>query len=477
MGFGKKKVLAESAEVSAGQAAAGVQENRITVGERLAYGCGDTACNIVFGMISTLLTLFYTDYAGISVATVGMVMLISRIFDGTSDVIMGFIVNKTKSKWGKARPWILWMSVPYCISAVMLFTVPQTSESLQFWYIFITYNLTTTVLYTAINVPYGTLSTMMTRSSRERDLLSVFRMSMAPVGRIISVTLTMPVVKLFGDTKEAWFKAMMMWSSIAFVMLIICFVRCKERVQIEAAEKSNVPVGKNIKALLGNKYFWAVLVLWTVTCVHGTLVGTDLPYYCKYLFGNDSWMYSALYLAEAGTLVIGAMLCPLLLNRFSKRDLALWGCILAVGAHATLILNPRSFTLALVSSIVRALGEAPLTAIVFGMMGDVIEYGQWKTHIRQEALIFGGGSLGFKIGTGITSAIITKLMDASGYMSYAGGSVAQPHEALMMIQNIYLYGPLIIWAVAVVVLLLYNLDKQYPAIMDELKAREARGEM
>ncbi|MGN1007495.1 MAG: MFS transporter [Butyricicoccus sp.] len=476
MSIGKKKALADGAELES-TAAAQAADGRLKVGERLAYGCGDTACNIVFGMISTLLTLFYTDYAGISVATVGMVMLISRVFDGSSDVIMGFIVNKTKSRWGKARPWILWMSVPYCVSAVMLFTVPQTSESLQFWYIFITYNLTTTVLYTAINVPYGTMSTMMTRSSRERDLLSVFRMSMAPVGRIISVTLTMPVVKLFGDTKEAWFKAMMMWSAIAFIMLIICFVRCKERVQIEAAAKSDVPAGKNIKALLTNKYFWAVLILWTVTCVHGTLVGTDLPYYCKYLFGNDSWMYSTLYLAEAGTLVIGAMLCPLLLNRFSKRDLALWGCVIAVAAHAVLIVNPRSFTLALVSSIVRALGEAPLTAIVFGMMGDVIEYGQWKTHIRQEALIFGGGSLGFKIGTGITSAVITKLMDASGYMSYAGGSVTQPREALLMIQNIYLYGPLIIWAIAVVVLVLYKLDKQYPSIMAELQAREARGEM
>ena len=459
--------------------AVAVTEERLSVGERLAYGCGDTACNIVFGMISTLLTLFYTDYAGIPVATVGLVMLISRVFDGTSDVIMGFIVNRTKSRWGKARPWILWMSVPYCVAAVSLFTVPQTSGSLQFWYIFITYNLTTTVLYTAINVPYGTLSTMMVRSSRERDLLSVFRMSMAPVGRIISVTFTMPVVKFFGDTKEAWYKAMLMWSAIAFVMLIICFVRCKERVQVEASSSgdSSVGIGKNLKALVVNRYFWAALILWTVTCVHGTLVGTDLPYYCKYLLGNDSWMYSVLYLAEAGTLVVGAMLCPMLLTKFSKRDLSLWGCALAIVAHATLILNPRSFTLALVSSIVRALGEAPLTAIVFGMMGDVIEYGQWKTHIRQEALIFGGGSLGFKIGTGITSAVITKLMDASGYMSYAGGSVAQPRSALAMIQNIYLYGPLLIWAIALVVLILYKLDKLYPTIMQELKEREARGEM
>ncbi|MBR3866406.1 MAG: MFS transporter [Butyricicoccus sp.] len=451
--------------------------NRITAGTRVAYGCGDTACNIVFGMISTLLTLFYTDYAGVSVATVGLVMLISRVFDGTSDVIMGFLVNRTNSKWGKARPWIIWMAVPYCIAAVSLFTVPQTSDTLQFWYIFVTYNLCTTVFYTAINVPYGTLSTMMTRESKERDLLSVFRMAMAPVGRIISVTFTMPVVKLFGNDQAAWVKAMMMWSAIALVMLIICFARCKETVAFEAAKTVKVPFGKNIKALLTNQYFWSALILWTVTCVHGTIVGTSLPYYCKYIFQNDSWMYSVLYLAEAGTLVIGAMLCPMLLKRFGKRDLSLAGAIIAVVAHMALLINPHSFSWALVTSIVRALGEAPLTAVVFGMMGDVIEFGQWKTHIRQEALIFGGGSLGFKIGTGITSALLSNLLDKAGYISSTGAAVVQPESAINMIQNIYVWGPTLVWAVAVVALVLYKLDKKYPAIMQELAEREARGEM
>ena len=456
---------------------------KITWGTRVSYGLGDTACNIVMGITTAVLTLFYTDYAGVNVAIVGVVMLISRIFDGSSDVIMGIIVNHTKSKWGKARPWIIWMAIPYALCTISLFCIPQSSDTVQFWYIFVTYNLTTTVCYTAINVPYGTLSTLMTRSSHERDLLSVIRMGLSPFGKIIAVTFTLPIVKMVGNDQAAWIKVMTAWCIIAVILLAICFFRCKERVQFEnTTTKSQVPLGKNLKALLTNQYFWAALILWTVTCVHGTLVGTDLPYYCKYIFGNDSWMYSVLYLAEAGTLVVGAMLCPLLLNRFSKRDLSLWGCVLAVAAHATLLLNPHSFTLALVSSIVRALGEAPLTALVFGMMGQVVEYGQWKSHIRQEALIFGGGSLGFKIGTGITSAIITKLLDISGYTSFidgveVGGMITQPTSALQMIQNIYLYGPLIIWAIAVVVLLLYKLDKKYAAIMTELEEREARGEM
>lgn len=449
----------------------------LSVGTRISYGFGDTACNIVFGMISTLLTLFYTDYAGISVAVVGLVMLISRIFDGTSDVIMGFIVNRTKSKWGKARPWIMWMSIPYCISAIALFLVPQTSATLQFWYIFITYNLATTVFYTAINVPYGTLSTIMTRSSHERDLLSIFRMSMAPMGRIIAVTLTMPVVKLFGDDQAAWVKAMTMWVVLAFLMLITCFAKCKETVHIETVEKTKVPFGKNIKALLTNQYFWSTLILWTVTCVHGTIVGTSLPYYCKYIFGNDSWMYSILYFAEAGTLILGAMLCPFLLKKMGKRNLSLIGAVIAVVSHALLLLNPYSFSWALTTSIIRALGEAPLTAVVFGMMGDVIEFGQWKNHVRQESLIFGGGSLGFKIGTGITSVVITSMLNNAGYLSSTGGNIVQPGSAVDMIKNIYIWGPTLIWIVAIVVLLVYKLDKKYPKIMVELSEREARGEL
>ena len=454
-----------------------LSDQQLRVGTRFAYGCGDTACNVVFGMISTLLTLFYTDYAGVSMITVGVVMLISRVFDGASDIIMGFIVNHTKSKWGKARPWIIWMALPYCLAAVSLFAVPQSSASLQFWYIFITYNLCTTVCYTAINVPYGTLSTMMTRSSHERDLLSVFRMSMAPLGRILAVTFTMPVVKFFGDDQAAWIKAMALWSGIAFIMLIICFVKCKETVRMETENTGYVPFRKNIRALLTNQYFWATLILWTVTCVHGTIVGTSLPYYCKYIFINDTWMYSVLYLAEAGTLVLGAMLCPLLLRRFGKRNLSLVGAIVAVAAHAALLLNPYSFSWALGTSIVRALGEAPLTAVVFGMLGDVIEFGQWKSHVRQESLVFAGGSLGFKLGTGLTSAVVTKLLDQAGYISSTGITVTQPGTAVDMIRNIYVWGPILVWAVAVLVLLLYKLDKKYPEIMQELAEREAQGEL
>lgn len=449
---------------------------KLTWGTRVAYAGGDVACNVIFGMVGTLLTLFYTDYVGISPAVVGMVMLISRLFDGVSDLIMGIIVENTKSKWGKSRPWILWMSVPYALSAVLLFTVPHTAGMVQAIYIFVTYNFCTTVCYTGLNLPYGSLSAMMTRVSEERDMLSVVRMGLSPLGRIMAVTCTLPLVKLFGDDQSSWVKTMSIWAAAALILLIICFVKCEETVVIEAQKKAKkAPLGKSMKALVTNQYFWAALILWMLQSVSFGVSGTILPYYCKYIFHNDTWMYSALYLTETLTLVVCIFLCAPLIRKFGKRNVALAGAFAALAGQLLFFLNPASFPWMVMSCVARAVGLAPLNAAVFGMIGDVVEFGQWKTHIRQESLIFAGGSIGTKVGSGVASAAMTGLLSSAGYVSSQAAAVTQPQTALDMIINIYKAGPLIVAALAVITLSLYKLDKKYPAIMEELAECEARG--
>lgn len=451
---------------------------KLTWGTRVAYAGGDVACNVIFGMIGTLLTLFYTDYVGINPATVGMVMLISRLFDGVSDLIMGMIVENTKSKWGKSRPWILWMSVPYALSAVLLFTVPHTEGLVQAVYIFVTYNFCTTVCYTALNLPYGSLSAMMTRISEERDLLSVVRMGLSPLGRIMAVTFTLPLVKIFGDDQSAWIKTMSIWAGVALILLINCFMKCEETVVIEAQKKAEkVSAFKGMKALAANQYFWAVLVLWMLQSVSFGISGTILPYYCKYIFQNDTWMYSTLYLTETLVLVGCIFLCAPLIRKYGKRNAALAGAFVALAGQLLFFLNPSSFPWMVMSCVTRAVGLAPLNAAVFGMIGDVVEFGQWKAHIRQESLIFAGGSIGTKVGSGVASAAMTGLLSAAGYISSASGTVTQPPQALDMIINIYKGGPLIVAVLAVITLSLYKLDRKYPAIMEELAKREARGEL
>lgn len=446
---------------------------------KIAYGSGDVACNISFGVISTLLTLFYTDYAGISAATIGLVMLLSRVFDGVSDIIMGYIVSHTKSKWGQSRPWILWSSIPFCLSIVLLFTVPQTTEMLQFIYIFVTYNFCTTICYTALNLPYGSLSAMMTRDSRERDMVSVFRMAMSPFGRILVGLFTMPMVKMFGDDQKAFILTATLWSVIALALLIFCFVKCEEKVVIAAREqKKEKSSGKaTLKALLTNQYFWAVAVLWMLQNSASGVIGIVLPYYSKYIMHNDTWVYSVLYFAELFTMVVVVIICPVFMKKYGKRNIVLAGAIVAIFGQLLFMMNPYSFPVALASCIIRGIGAGPLNACVFGMMGDVVEFGQWKSKLRQESYIFAAGSVGSKIAPGITSALVTGLLTSSGYISSVGGGAVQPQEALNAIVAILKFGPLIVWVLVLIVAFLYKLDKKYPKIMAELAEREARGEM
>ncbi len=442
---------------------------------RLSYGCGDTACNVVYGMISTVLTLFYTDYVGVSPATVGLVMLLSRIFDGGSDVIMGLIVQKTNSKWGKSRPWVLWMSLPYTLAAVLLFTVPHSTNLVQFLYIFVTYNLCTTVCYTAINVPYGSLSAMMTRSSGERDMLSIVRMGMSPFGRILAVTCTLPLVKVFGDDQAAWIKTMTLWAIVAMILLVICFKNCEEKVVVKQ-EQTKVNTGKTFKALFSNQYFWACLMLWMMQNVIYTVTGTILPYYCKYVFHNDT-LYSSLYLIETLVLVGVTFLSPALVKKFGKRNMSLIGVTFALVGHLAFFLNPGSFAWTLASCVIRGIGLAPLNSIIFGFLGDAVDFGHWKSGIRQESLVFAAGSVGAKVGGGLTSAIMTSLLSMAGYVSATNGSQVQPQSAINMIIDLYKFGPMLVWIIIIIVLYFYKLDKQYPQIMKELNEREFKKEM
>lgn len=439
---------------------------------RFAYGGGDAACNVVYGMISTVLTLFYTDYVGISAATVGIVMLLSRIFDGFSDVVMGVIVQKTNSKWGKSRPWILWMSVPYAISAILLFTVPHTTGLLQPLYIFITYNFTTTICYTAINLPYGSLSAMMTNESYERDMLSIVRMAVSPFGRILAVTCTLPLVKVFGNDQAAWVKAMSIWAAIALLLLVICFANCKETVEVKQ-EVSKMPIGESFKKLFVNQYFWMILLLWMMQNVIYTVTGTILPYYCKYVFNNDT-LYSPIYLVETLIIVAFTFLSPTLVKRFGKRNMSLIGVTVALIGQLVFMLNPTDLKWLIASCVIRGIGLAPLNSIIFGFLGDAVDFGQWKTGVRQESLVFAAGSVGAKIGGGLTSAIMTSLLSMAGYISSSSGAVVQPTSAVNMIINIYKFGPLLVWIIVMIALFLYQLDKKYPQIMKELKARDSQ---
>lgn len=442
-------------------------DGRISVREKISYGFGDVACNVVFALTMSLSTYFYTDVVGMSAALVGTILLLSRIFDGISDVIVGILVDRTKSRFGKARAWVLWMTVPYGVSAVLLFMVPAHATTVvQGIYVFITYNLAVTFVYTALNLPYGTLAAMMTRNQNERAIINIFRMGMAPVGNMIVTAATLPFINRMGGDQKAWITVTIIYSLIAMVMLLICFFGCKERVHIPATpQNTKIPLKIGFKSMIANKYWWLITVMYFCWAMYVTLNGTMLTYYCKFELGNAELM-SVITIVEKLPSIITTIAIAPFIKRFGKRNLSLVGAIISLVGIGITLLNPHSLTFVMIGAVLKGIGVGPIGATVFSMMADAIEYGHWRTGIRNEGLLYSAATVGYKIGSGLTASLIGFVLDAAGYDGLAAAQTASAHTAISVL---FLIVPIVAWGVLAVVLWVYKLDRDYAGIMQELQ--------
>lgn len=442
---------------------------------RLAYGSGDAACNIALGMMSSILILFYTDYVGISPVTVGLMTLLARFIDGAATLVIGWLSEKTKSRFGKFRPWILWSALPYSVSLVLLFTVPMAEQTAQLIYIFTVYNLCTAILYNTINIPYGGLLYTMTRDPQERDMLSVIRMSLASLGRLMAVCGTLPLVQLWGDGQASWAWAALIWAAAALVLLLFCFAFCREETTAETAEASEAarkaPLSATVKALASNRYFWMGAAFQALHDIYYYATGTGLTYYSKYILGDES-LYSLLFFIEIAVLVAVMLLCPPLLRRWGKRRVAIVGLIVSVLGQLLTLAAPANLLCVAVAVVLRTAGYAPFNSAVFAFIGEAVEYGHWKTGLRQEGMICSGCAVAARVSCGFASAGITGLLSLSGYISSANTVHAQPESVLRMIRAIYIWGPVLCIVLSLAVLFAYKLEKLLPDILRELSAKE-----
>ncbi len=444
---------------------------KIGLGEKLGYGVGDLASNLVFAAIGSFMTFFYTDIAAIPAAAIGTIMLISRIFDGGSDIAMGFIIDRTKSKYGKARPWILRMAFPFGIAAVALFSAPDFGPTGKLIYAFITYNLMSTIIYTAINVPYGALNSLLTQDQYQRSMLNIFRMVLAMIGMLLVNALTIPVVKAFGDGAAGWQRTFMLFGGIATVLFLITFAVTKERVKPVSQEaKNDVPFKEGFKALKVN-YPWMTLVALAVVVFIGQGLFGSFIYYAQYILGNDSHV-SLMMMAMTIPMILGMIGMTPFIKKFGKRNVGLVGSAIAVIGQIVMISSPMNFTVILVGMAIKGIALAPLAGTVFAMVADTIEYGEWKSGVRTEGLVYSAASFGTKVGSGLGVALIGWTLAAGGYV---GGAEVQAPEALNAIKILFLYVPIGLAIAQFVLLMMYKLDKQYPQIVEELHHRNNGG--
>lgn len=441
---------------------------KITVKERLAYGCGDFSSNIMYSAMAAFLMFYYTDYIGVSAAVVGSIMLFSRIFDGISDLIMGVIIDRTNTPFGKARIWILRLVIPYAIGTVMLFSVPAGwSEMAKYVYIFFSYNIAFTVLFTGINLPYATLTALMTQDQYERSVLSIFRMILATCGTLFIKTCTLPVVKFFGDNARAWTYTFVVFGALEIITFMITFLFTRERVNTSEDKRMAVPISLGFKALVKNKYwFMATLNLVLIFITQG-VNGSSEVYYAKEVLGNGN-LVGTFSVALQVTQIVCMLFIAGFVKKFGKRNVLMAGAAIMIVGYGIMGIGAESLPVLILGCMLRGVGNAGISACMFAMVTDTIEYGEWKTGIRTEGLINSAASFGQKIGNGLSNVVMGAILAAGGYV---GTAATQTASAISAIKVSYIYVPIILTAAQLVVLAFYHLDKEYDMILEDIKKR------
>lgn len=442
---------------------------KVGVLERIAYGFGDFGCNIIYTAMTTYLLFYYTDYAGVNAAAVGFIMLISRFLDGLTDVAMGMIVDRTKTKYGKARPWILRMAIPFGVAGVLLFSVPTQWESTwKLIYVFLTYNLVSSVLYTAINVPYSSLNALMTQDPYERSVLSIFRNLLATLGTLIINSYTLTLVNYFGDDASAWTKTFSIFGVFAVLAFMINFFGTKERVKPINEESTQISFKEGIQALFKNKYWMMVTGILMLLFINMALTTGSTVYYAKSILGNNQIAQTINSLMNIAQIVSMFLVAPFV-KRLGKRNSMGIGLIIqSIGTVLIVVLGGSIFGI-YASSIVRGIGGAFSGAVMWAMVSDTVDYGEWKTGLRMEGLTNSASSFGYKVGNGLGSALLGGILSLGGY---AGQATVQSAQALVSINFVFWVLPIAINMVILLVLFFYKLDGEFEGMVADLNQRK-----
>lgn len=442
----------------------------ISVWEKIAYGGGDLASNLILVLTSTFVTFFYTDALGLNAAIIGSIMMFSRLADGFTDVFMGYVMDRVKSKHGKARGWLLWLAIPIAIACVLVFLVPNIGEAGKYVYVTITYNLVTTFLYTMINIPYGALTSLMTRDQDQRTVINIFRMFMAQVGSLIINACTLPLINSMGGSsnQKSWIIVSVMYGVAAAALFLICFAKTKERVQVSMKQKETIRLGESFKLIMKNNYWLLLVGIWVSMALGMSLnmgVGT---YYAKYILGDENMAGFISAVSILPVLICMPAVAPLS-KKYGKRNIALIGSLISLAGQLIMLLNPESSAWLITCSLVKGIGSAALSGTLFAMVADTIEYGQWKTGKRVEGMLYSSTTFGAKVGAGIGGAVALGIIGRAGY---DGLAAVQTASAIDAIKLVYLVLPIPFLIFIPVFYAFYKLDRIYPTVMADLEKKE-----
>lgn len=441
----------------------------ISLKEKIAYFVGECgSCGMFYYLTITLSTYFFTDVMHLSATTLGAIIIASRIFDGVSDLIVGSLVDRTHTRWGKARPWVLLSTLPYALAMVLLYCLPATwTTAHQVAYVVITYNLAVTICYTVENIPWGSLPALMNRDKVQRSQMHSIRMLASPLGSAIGVSTAMPLISAMGGRQQDWITVMSILAVVGILCNIFAVVVIKERVvsQPEEAAQNKKNNRKDIPSAVHNPYWWVAILITLVWNTFSVATATLTPYYTKYFLLNAQ-ITTAINNAQTITMALSAFSCYWLTKKLEKSTILKGTMVISLAGQLLLISNALNLTVILVGTVLRSVGFGCMGACMFAMATDAIEYGHWFTGHRAESTTYSAVGIGNKLGVLLGSGILTILLGAAGY---DGTLAVQSASAMAMIRFLYLWTPVILAVVTIVIMCCYRLDKRYDTVVSDLQ--------
>lgn len=435
---------------------------KLSLKEKIGYGVGDTASHFVWDMVGFWILIFYTDTFGISAAAAGTIMLIARFWDMISDPIMGVIADRTNTRWGKFRPYILWMALPYSILAIMTFTTPDLGSTGKIIYAGTTYLLLMTV-FTAINLPYSSLGAVMTADSSERTELNSYRFVFAFIGQLIVSGTALTLARYFGKGNDAtgYQITIILFSIISFALFMVTFYTTKERVTPPKEQKESLK--EDFRNLLKNRPWLILFFVGIISFIMFALQNLSIAYYFKYYIGNEE---NVQLFNVVGTiaLIVTIPFSKSLAKRFGNRNVFLASSLIS-GLFFMLLFIPGEKDLVTIYTlnILAKMAYAPAVPLLWTMLADSADYSEWKTGRRSTGLVFSAATFAQKAGWGIGGALAGWLLALFNFTP----NVEQSETAITGIKLMISVVPGILYMSCAIFLFFYPINKKIALQMQE----------
>lgn len=447
------------------------QAVKVPIIRKLAYGSTDLSYQLLTTTVSAYLVYFYTDVAKMSLGAIGTLMLIARLLSALAAPISGYFIDNTHTRWGKARPWYLWMCFPVAIFSILLFVAPNFANSaLNITYIWVTYVIWS-MLEIFINTPDTAILPLLTKDRNQRTIFNSFRNGGSQIGALIANASVLPLVAFFGgsNAKKGFFETVCFLALLCVLGYLFVFTFIREVHSDDAIqrEKEHVSFADGFRAMKGNWAFILTFIITILVFIASMARNSSVIYYFQYSLDNLGMV--ALANALNSTQLISIVFLPVIVRKLGQSNTWVLGLVMTALAQPLILISGHNLFLVLTFWVVNNLGMGICVPLIFAILADSADYGEWKNHIAAPGFLAGvGATTATKLGGGLGMGIVPWVLGMFGYVA----EKQQTAQALMGIQVVFIWLPCVCLLLAVIPAYFYRkAERQRPQIQQELMQR------